>query len=80
MAGLVKIEGVVLGLALLGLGIVCLLANLGKVDLLTTLRTWWPVTLVVWGALELYQAFAARRERDLQAAGPGAWTEREEKR
>jgi hypothetical protein len=68
MAGLVKVEGVVLGLALLGLGIACLLANLGKVDLLTTLRTWWPLTLVVWGALELYQALAARGARDGQAA------------
>ena len=68
MAEPVRIEGIVLGLALLGLGIVCLLANMGKIDLLTTLRTWWPLTLVVWGGLELYQALAARRGRDLQAA------------
>jgi hypothetical protein len=68
MAGSVRIEGIVLGLALLGLGIVCLLANMGRVDLLTTLRTWWPITLVVWGGLELYQALAARRGRDLPAA------------
>jgi hypothetical protein len=68
MAASVRIEGIVLGLALLGLGTACLLANLGRVDLLTTLRTWWPLTLIVWGALELYQALAARaRERDLQA-------------
>lgn len=67
MAGLVSVERVVLGLALLGLGVACLLANLGRIDLLTTLRTWWPVTLVVWGALELYQALAARRGRELQA-------------
>ena len=65
MAASVRIEGVVLGLALLGLGTACLLANLGRVDLLTTLRTWWPVTLIVWGALELYQALVARaRGRD----------------
>jgi hypothetical protein len=64
-----RVEGVVLGLALLGLGTVCLLANLGRVDLLYTLRTWWPLTLIVWGGLELYQAFAARaRGRDLHAA------------
>jgi len=61
-----RIEGVVLGLALLGLGTVCLLANMGRVDLLQTLRTWWPLTLIVWGGLELYQALAARaRGRDL---------------
>jgi hypothetical protein len=77
MAAAFSIEGVVLGLALLGLGAVCLLANLGRVDLLTTLRTWWPLTLIVWGVLELYQAFAARaRGRDLQAA-PAASNERE---
>ena len=64
----VRVEGIVLGLALLGLGTVCLLANLGRVDLLTTLRTWWPLTLVVWGGLELYQALAARgRGRGLSA-------------
>ena len=59
-----RIEGVVLGLALLGLGTVCLLANMGKVDLLYTLRTWWPLTLIVWGGLELYQAFAVRTRRN----------------
>jgi hypothetical protein len=68
MAGFVRIEGIVLGLALLGLGIAWLLANLGRIDLLTTLRTWWPLTLVVWGALELYQALAARAARDERAA------------
>jgi hypothetical protein len=63
-----RIEGVVLGLALLGLGTVCLLANMGRVDLLQTLRTWWPLTLIVWGSLELYQALATRaRGRGLPA-------------
>lgn len=67
MAALVRVEGIVLGLALLGLGAVCLLANLGKVDLLTTLRTWWPLTLIVWGGLELFQALSARaRGRDME--------------
>ena len=28
-------------------------ANLGQVDLLYALRTWWPLTLVLWGGLEL---------------------------
>jgi hypothetical protein len=28
-------------------------ANLGKLDLLATLRTWWPASLVVWGLVEL---------------------------
>jgi cell wall-active antibiotic response 4TMS protein YvqF len=74
MAASVKVEGIVLGLALLGLGTVCLLANLGRVDLLHTLRTWWPLTLIVWGALELYQAFVARaRGRNLPAGQGPRW-------
>ena len=69
MPGL-KVEAVVLGLALLGLGTACMLANLGRVDLLYTLRTWWPLTLIVWGGLELYQAVSARaRGRNPQAGG-----------
>ena len=58
-----RIEGVVLGLALLGLGTVWLLSNMGRVDLLQTLRTWWPLTLIVWGVLELYQSLRLTRER-----------------
>ena len=74
MAASVRVEGIVLGLALLGLGTVCLLANLGQVDLLRTLRTWWPLTLIVWGVLELYQALAARaRGRSLPAAREPRW-------
>jgi len=69
MAAARSVEGIVLGLGLLGLGTVCLLANMGRVDLLTTLRTWWPLTLIVWGGLELYQALAARaRGREPSAA------------
>ena len=63
MAGL-RIEGIVLGLGLLGLGTACLLANLGRVVLLYTLRTWWPLTLILWGGLELYESLAARTRRN----------------
>lgn len=53
-------EPLVLGLALIGVGVVWMLANAGRLDLLGTLRAWWPLTLVVWGALELV-AFALSR-------------------
>jgi len=33
------------------------------VDLLYTLRTWWPLTLIVWGGLELYQSLRLTRGR-----------------
>ena len=55
-----KPEPLVLGLALIALGLAWVLANAGYLDLLATLRAWWPLTLVVWGALELV-AFAANR-------------------
>ena len=62
---LVSIEKLVLGLALVGLGVVWTLGNLGKLDALDTLHRWWPLLLVVWGALEIVvsvsRRFAARR-------------------
>jgi hypothetical protein len=55
-------ESVVLGVGLIALGVLWTLANMGTLELLPTLRTWWPATLVFWGALEL-MAWAARRPR-----------------
>jgi hypothetical protein len=52
---------VTLGLGLLGLGVATTLANLGRIDLLSTLRQSWPVLLIVWGVLELWLTFSSRR-------------------
>ena len=46
-------EGVTLGLGLIAIGLLWTLSNLGRVDLLLVLRTWWPLLLIVWGTLEL---------------------------
>ena len=46
-------EGVTFGVSLVLLGVLGTLANLGKLELLPLLRTWWPLTLVLWGVLEL---------------------------
>jgi hypothetical protein len=54
-------EGVTMGLGLLGLGVATLLANLGRLDLLSAVRHGWPLLLVVWGALELWLTFSSRR-------------------
>lgn len=62
MARPFRSEGLVLGLLLVAVGSVWMAANLGKLDLLTTLRTWWPASLVVWGAIELV-AVAMERAR-----------------
>ena len=57
MARRFKPEALVLGLTLIAVGVVWMLANAGRVDLLATLRAWWPLTLVVWGVLELVAVF-----------------------
>lgn len=54
------IEGVVVGVALAGVGALWTAANLGRLDLLATLRTYWPALLVIWGLLELYNWAALR--------------------
>jgi len=56
-------ETLALGLSLVALGVLWTLANLGALDLLATLRTYWPMSLIVWGVLELVAAFARRSER-----------------
>lgn len=63
MARPFKPEVVVLGLSLIAVGVVWLLGNAGHVDRLATLRAWWPLTLVVWGVLELVAYALARDTR-----------------
>lgn len=61
MAQPFKPETLVLGVALIGLGVLWTLANTGTLDLLGTLRRWWPAILVLWGFLELYRSYADAR-------------------
>jgi hypothetical protein len=56
-------EGVTLGIGLVALGLVWTLSNLGKVDALSVLRTWWPAAFVVWGVLELVDLGIRRSSR-----------------
>jgi hypothetical protein len=58
-----KIESFVLGCCLLALGTVWTLANLGKLELLSTLRTWWPASLVLWGLAELVNTLVSDRSK-----------------
>ncbi len=60
MAASFKPDNLVLGLGLVVLGVLWTLSNLGQLDLLRTLRTWWPLGLVVWGGLELVASLARR--------------------
>jgi hypothetical protein len=52
-----------LGLMLVALGALALLSNFGKVDFLETVRAWWPLSLLVWGVLEVAQSLMSRSER-----------------
>lgn len=56
-------EGVTLGVCLVALGLLWTLANLGRVEMLPVLRTYWPLSLVLWGTLELVDLWARRSSR-----------------
>jgi Domain of unknown function (DUF5668) len=62
MAFRLRPEALTLGLTLVGVGTLALLANLGRLDFLDTLHAWWPLSLLVWGVLEI-AASLARQER-----------------
>ena len=53
-------EGVTLGVCLTTLGILWTLSNLGRLELLPVLRTWWPLSLALWGVLELAELWIRR--------------------
>jgi hypothetical protein len=53
-------EGLTFGACLVALGVLWTLANLGRLELLPVLRTWWPLSLVLWGVLELLDLWIRR--------------------
>ncbi len=63
MARVFSPESFTVGVALVAVGLVWTAANLGHADFLGTLRTWWPLTLVVWGGAELIAAWPTLRRR-----------------
>jgi len=62
VAASLRPEGLTLGLVLVGVGAVALLANFGRVNFLETVRAWWPLSLLVWGALEVAASLLHRSE------------------
>lgn len=60
MLSSLKVERVVLGVGLVGLGVLITLANFERVDLLSALRLGWPALLVLWGVLEVMVSLAQR--------------------
>ncbi|MCU0241481.1 MAG: DUF5668 domain-containing protein [Vicinamibacteria bacterium] len=69
MSRRVSPEGLTLGVALIGVGILWTLSNLGKINLIDTLHTYWPILLIFWGLIELVDTLWSRREK---AADGGA--------
>jgi hypothetical protein len=53
-------EGVTLGVCLVALGVLWTLSNLGRVEILPVVRTWWPLSLALWGVLELAELWIRR--------------------
>jgi len=63
VAASLRPEGLTLGLVLVAVGALALLSNFGRVDFLETVRAWWPLSLLVWGVLELAAAVLQRERR-----------------
>ena len=56
------------GLLLLFVGILLLFHNYRDLDIVTMLGHWWPLILIFWGAVKLYERTAASRSGDPGAA------------
>lgn len=63
MAPRFKPESLVLAVCLIALGVLWTLGNMGRLDTLQALRTWWPASLVLWGVLELLRTLGEGRDR-----------------
>src|SRR5712692_449555 len=56
------------GLLLLFVGLLLLLHNYRGIDIFTVIGRWWPLILIFWGAIKLYERMAASRSGDAGAA------------
>jgi DUF4097 and DUF4098 domain-containing protein YvlB len=56
------------GLLLLFVGFLLLLHNYRGLDVFTVIGRWWPLILILWGAIKLYERMAATRSGDSSAA------------
>jgi DUF4097 and DUF4098 domain-containing protein YvlB len=56
------------GLLLLFVGMLLLLHNYRGLDIFTVIGRWWPLILIFWGGIKLYERMAASRSGDPGAA------------
>src|SRR5260370_12633767 len=56
------------GILLLFVGLLVLLHNYRGLGIVDVLGHWWPLILILWGAIKLYERMAATRSGDAGAA------------
>ena len=56
------------GLAFLFVGVILLLHNYDRLDIQRVLGHWWPLILILWGAIKLFERTTARRSGDVSGA------------
>lgn len=61
MATQTRSSGLFSGLVLLSVGVLLLLHNYGRMDLTGFFGHWWPLIIIFWGAVKLYERTAGRR-------------------
>jgi Domain of unknown function (DUF5668) len=61
MATPARSSGLFSGLVLISVGILLLLQNYGRLDLYDFFVRWWPLMIIFWGAVKLYERTAGRR-------------------
>jgi DUF4097 and DUF4098 domain-containing protein YvlB len=69
MATPARSSGFFSGLVLISVGILLLLHNYGHLDLQLFFRRWWPLIIIFWGAVKLYERTAGRRFGGAEGGG-----------
>jgi len=54
-------SGLFSGLVLISVGVLLLLHNYGHLEIGEFIRRWWPLMIIVWGAVKLYERTAGGR-------------------
>ena len=61
MATPARSSGLFSGLVLISVGVLLLLHNYGHLEIGEFIRRWWPLMIIFWGAIKLYERTAGRR-------------------
>ncbi|HXC49125.1 MAG TPA: DUF5668 domain-containing protein [Candidatus Sulfotelmatobacter sp.] len=61
MATPARSSGLFSGLVLISVGVLLLLSNYGRLELGSFIARWWPLMIIFWGAVKLYERTAGHR-------------------